>query len=73
MNRPDYRKILTTNIRMRREAMGLSLAETAQRSGIPVKMLETLEQGVIPPEMLITDVFYLLLLKNNLEKRCRKW
>jgi|InofroStandDraft_1065614.scaffolds.fasta_scaffold09042_2 transcriptional regulator with XRE-family HTH domain len=59
MNRPDYRKILTTNIRMRREAMGLSLAETAQRSGIPVKMLETLEQGVIPPEMLITDVFYL--------------
>ena len=59
MDRPDYRKIFTDNIRKRRKAMGLSLANLAQRSGLPPKILEALDQDMIPEEMMVDDVFAL--------------
>ena len=37
----------------------MAISELAQRSGLPLAMLEALEQGVIPEEMMVDDAFNL--------------
>ena len=38
---------------------GLSLAELENRSHVPLWMLEELERGTLPKEMMVTDAFRL--------------
>ncbi len=38
---------------------GISLATLAQRSGVPLEMLEALERGVLPEDMMVDDAFNL--------------
>lgn len=35
----------------------ISLEELSQRSGVPLEMLEALERGEIPEEMMVEDAF----------------
>ena len=37
----------------------LSLTELAHRSGLPLEMLESLECGILPEEMMVDDAFAL--------------
>ena len=43
-----------SEIRLRKN---ISLEELARRSGLPMNMLEALERGVIPEEMMVDDAF----------------
>lgn len=54
-----YIKCFCNKIHKFRILKNLSLHELAERSGLPLKMLEALERGVIPEEMLISDAYYL--------------
>jgi len=55
----EYEICFLNNIRRRREQMGLSLAELSSRSGLPLEMLEELDRGVIPDEMMLDAAFKL--------------
>lgn len=37
----------------------ISLTELARRSGLPLEMLEALEKGTLPEEMMVDDAFAL--------------
>ena len=55
MNKKAFKQIFSNNVRQRREQAGLSVAELARLSGLPLKMLEELEKGVIPKEMTVDN------------------
>jgi len=46
---------LCKEIRSRRKEAGLTLSGLAKRSGLPLEMLEELERGKIPEEMIVDD------------------
>ena len=48
-------EIFCGNVNRRRAEAGLAISELAQRSGLPLAMLEALEQGAIPEEMMVDD------------------
>ena len=52
-------EIFCGNVNRRRAEAGLAISELAQRSGLPLAMLEALEQGVIPEVMMVDDAFNL--------------
>ncbi len=47
--------IFCENVRRRRENAGLSLLELSQRSGIRLKLLESLDQGRLPHSLMVAD------------------
>ena len=59
MKKEDSIKLFIQNIRKLRIQEGLSLAELGNRSHVPLWMLEELEQGTLPKEMMVTDAFRL--------------
>lgn len=59
MNKKAFIQIFLNNVRQRREQVGLSVAELARLSGLPLNMLEALERGEIPKEMVVDDAFAL--------------
>ena len=54
-----YIETFCNNIHRLRERAGMSLDELAERSGIPLNMLEQLEQNILPEEMMVDDAFNL--------------
>lgn len=50
-----YIETFCNNIHRLRERAGMSLGELAERSGIPLNMLEQLEQNILPEEMMVDD------------------
>lgn len=52
MSAETYKNLFLNNVCQRREKMGISIAELARRSGVPLAILEKLEQGVLPAEMM---------------------
>ena len=57
MDIQEYIKIFCHNVYWRREEAGLSNLELSERSGVALGMLEALEQGEIPEEMMVEDAF----------------
>ena len=55
MSVQEYKKIFCRNVHWRREKAELSTLELVQNSGIPLEMLEALELGEIPREMMVED------------------
>ena len=55
MKKEDYIKLFICNVQRRRMQEGISLAELGKRSNIPLWMLEELERGTLPKEMMVTD------------------
>ena len=52
MSAETDKNLFLNNVCQRREKMGISVAELARRSGVPPAILEKLEQGVLPTEMM---------------------
>ena len=50
-----YIETFCNNIHRLRERAGMSLDELAERRGIPLNMLEQLEQNILPEEMMVDD------------------
>ena len=59
MVREDSIKLFICNVQRRRMQEGISLAELGKRSNIPLWMLEELERGTLPKEMMVTDALRL--------------
>lgn len=59
MQKEDSIKRFIRNIRRRRIQEGMSLAELEKHSGVPLWMLEELERGTLPKEMMVTDALRL--------------
>lgn len=59
MRREDYINLFICNVRKLRLKEGISLAELGKRSNIPLWILEELESGSLPKEMMVTDALRL--------------
>jgi transcriptional regulator with XRE-family HTH domain len=59
MEKEDCIKLFIRNIRTLRMQEGLSLTELGKRSGVPLWMLEELEDGTLSDEMMLTDTLRL--------------
>lgn len=59
MKKEDSIRLFIRNIQRLRMQEGLSLAELENRSHVPLWMLEELERGTLPKEMMVTDAFRL--------------
>ena len=59
MKKEDFIKQFVRNIQKLRIQEGISLAELGSRSHVPLWMLEELEQGTLPKEMMVTDALRL--------------
>lgn len=57
MSAQEYTKIFCKNIHWRQNEAGLSNLELSERSGVALEMLEALERGEIPEEMMVDDAF----------------
>lgn len=57
MTAKEMKDQFCTRIYELRSKENLSLTELAHRSGLPLKMLESLECGVVPEEMMVDDAF----------------
>ena len=55
-------------IRVLRKQQHLTLEELAAQSGVPLNMLEQLEQNILPKEMVVDDAY-----KLSLAFRCKIW
>lgn len=53
----EYTKIFCKNVHWRQKEAGMSNLELSRRSGVPPEMLEALERGEIPEEMMVDDAF----------------
>mgnify|MGYP001144563044 CR=1 FL=1 len=61
MKKEDFIKQFVRNIQKLRIQEGISLAELGSRSHVPLWMLEELEQGTLPKEMMVTDALRLAM------------
>mgnify|MGYP001082158881 FL=1 len=61
MKKEDFIKQFVRNIQKLRIQGGISLAELGSRSHVPLWMLEELEQGTLPKEMMVTDALRLAM------------
>ena len=52
-------KIFIDNVRYRREKAELSITRLSKLSGVSLKILEELERGVLPKEMMVDDALCL--------------
>jgi predicted transcriptional regulator len=52
-------KIFISNVHQRRERAGLSITRLSKLSGVSLKILEELERGVLPKEMMVDDALCL--------------
>ena len=52
-------KIFIDNVRHRREKAELSITRLSKLSGVSLKILEELERGVLPKEMMVDDALCL--------------
>ena len=59
MKKEDYIKLFICNVQRRRMQEDISLAELGSRSNVPLWMLEELERGTLPKEMMVTDALRL--------------
>ena len=59
MKREDSIKLFIRNVQRLREQEGMSLAELGNRSNVPPWMLEELERGTLPKEMMVSDALRL--------------
>lgn len=50
---------LFNNIRKLREAKNMSVLELSERTGLPLEMLEQLDQNILPEEMMVDDAIAL--------------
>ena len=55
MDATEIKKSFAKNVRQRREQAALSVAELARRSGLPLRMLEKLDQGIVSSKMTVED------------------
>ena len=56
------------HIRVLRKQQHLTLEELAAQSGVPLNMLEQLEQNILPKEMMVADAY-----KLSLVFHCKIW
>ena len=61
MKKEDFIKQFVRNIQKLRIQEGISLAELGSCSHVPLWMLEELEQGTLPKEMMVTDALRLAM------------
>ena len=61
MKKEDFIKQFVRNIQKLRIQEGISLAELGSRSHVPLWMLEELEQGTLPKEIMVTDALRLAM------------
>lgn len=59
MKKEDSIRLFIRNVQRLRMQKGLSLAELGNRSGVPLWMLEELERGTLPKEMMVADALRL--------------
>lgn len=59
MKKEDSIRLFIRNVQRLRMQKGLSLAELGNRSHVPLRMLEELERGTLPKEMMVTEAFRL--------------
>ena len=52
-------KIFISNVHQRRERAGFSITRLSKLSGVSLKILEELERGVLPKEMMVDDALCL--------------
>lgn len=59
MSIQENERTFCNNIKALRKKRNLSLEDLSRRSGAPLAMLEVLERGMIPAEMMVDDAFEL--------------
>ena len=59
MRAQEYIQIFCQNISRRRQQTGMSFTELSRCSGLPVEMLQQLDQGIMPEEMMADDAIRL--------------
>lgn len=59
MTAEEMKRQFFERVRKLRNKEKLSLTELARRSGLPLEMLEALEDGILPEEMMVDDAFAL--------------
>lgn len=57
MSIEENKRKFCNNVNAQRKKQNLTLEELSQRSGVPLEMLEALERGEIPEEMMVADAF----------------
>lgn len=59
MNIEESKSKFFRNVKRLRERQGKSIEELSKLSGVPVGMLEQLEQNTLPEEMMVSDAYKL--------------
>ena len=59
MRAQEYIQIFCQNISRRRQQTGMSFTELSRCSGLPAEMLQQLDQGIMPEEMMADDAIRL--------------
>lgn len=57
MSIEENKRKFCNNVNAQRKKQNLISGELSQRSGVPLEMLEALERGEIPEEMMVEDAF----------------
>lgn len=57
MSIQENKRKFCNNVKALRRKQNLTLEELSQRSGVALEMLESLERGEIPEEMMVDDAF----------------
>lgn len=57
MSIEENKRKFCNNVNAQRKKQNLTSGELSQRSGVPLEMLEALERGEIPEEMMVEDAF----------------
>lgn len=68
MSTEENKQKFFNHIRVLRKQQHLTLEELATQSGVPLNMLEQLEQNILPKEMVVDDAY-----KLSLAFRCKIW
>lgn len=58
MNIQESMNLFCRNISQRRKDAGLSVLELSQRSGLPLEMLQELDKGILPEDMMVDDAIH---------------
>lgn len=68
MSTEENKQKFFNHIIVLRKQQHLTLEELAAQSGVPLNMLEQLEQNILPKEMVVDDAY-----KLSLAFRCKIW
>lgn len=59
MGTEEIKQKFCVRVKGLREEQNLTTQELAERSGVPLDILEQLEQNILPEEMMVNDVYKL--------------